>query len=510
MLIFFFYEFGMSTIRSDVENVAMSGKHHDEIVAHFGILQAGVGETSAQMGAFLSSPNSKNQSWEQREDPKPDSAKKLRLSVPLSGCDRPSLIPGLPDEISLQILARMPRMGHLNAKMVSRSWKAAITGGELRRLRKELGVTEEWLYMLTKSDDEKLLWHAFDPVCNQWQRLPLMPGITRHDSDSLSAGVRICDAIRGWFGQKNSLDTIPFCGCAVGTVNGCLYVLGGLSRAAATKRVWRYDPFVNAWEEVSSMCTGRAFCKASRLNNKLYVVGGVSRGKNGLAPLQSAEVFDPTTGAWAEVPDMPFSRAQALPTAFLSELLKPVATGVTSHGGKLCVPQSLYSWPFFVDAGGEIFDPETNSWVAMPVGMGEGWPARQAGTKLSAVINGDLYALEPSTSSDRGKIKIYDPQEDAWKVAVGQVPVGDFVESECPYLLAGILGKLHLIIKDVSNKINIMQTDALKPRELSSSGTGSTCQNTLISSEQGTDLWRVIGSKNLAVAELVSCQVLSI
>lgn len=59
------------------------------------------------------------------------------------------------------------------------------------------------------------------------------------------------------------------------------------------------------------------------------------------------------------------------------------------------------------------------------MGMGKGWPARQAGTKLSVVIDGDLHALEPPTSSDGGKTKIYDPQEDIWKVAVSQV-FGDF------------------------------------------------------------------------------------
>ena len=66
----------------------------------------------------------------------------------------------------------------------------------------------------------------------------------------------------------------------------------------------------------------------------------------------------------------------------LADLLKPIATGVTSYRGKLYVSQSFYSWPFAVDVGGEIFDPETNSWEQMPTGMGEGWPARQAGTKL--------------------------------------------------------------------------------------------------------------------------------
>jgi hypothetical protein len=473
------------------------------------------------MGAFLSSLNSKNQSCEHGEGPRPDSSKKLRLpSVSSCDLDHPRLIPGLSDEISLQIIARMPRMGYLKAKMVSRSWKAAISGTDLYRLRKELGVDEEWLYILTKVDGESLLWHAFDPVSSQWQRLPLMPGISHGEckrgfpgsrlGDLVSVGIRISDVIRGWLGHKDLIGRIPFCGCAVGVVDGCIYVLGGFSRASTMNRVWRYDPFVNSWQEVGSMSTGRAFCKTGLLNNKMYVVSGISKGKNGLTPLQSAEVFGPKTGVWAEVPDMTFSKAQALPTVFLAELLKPIATGMTSYRGKLYVPQNLYSWPFFVDVGGEVFDPETNSWAEMPVGMGEGWPAKQAGTKLSAVLDRELYALETSTSSDRAKIKVYDPQEDTWKVAVSQVPVGDLAESESLYLLAGFLGKLHLIIKDVGNKINILQTDSLKPVDSPACLAGMTCQNQDVSLEQERDIWTAIASKNFAAAELVSCQVLSI
>lgn len=85
------------------------------------------------------------------------------------------------------------------------------------------------------------------------------------------------------------------------------------------------------------------------LNNKLYVVGGVTRGPGGLTPLQSAEVFDPHTGIWSPIPSMPFAKAQVLPTAFLADLLKPIATGMTSYRGRLFVPWSLYCWPFFVE-----------------------------------------------------------------------------------------------------------------------------------------------------------------
>ncbi|KAF9620440.1 hypothetical protein IFM89_012617 [Coptis chinensis] len=157
--------------------------------------------------------------------------------------------PNLPDNISIQILARLPRIYYLNVKLVSRSWKNVVTGTELFDLRKELGITEEWLYILTKG----------------------------------------------------------------------------------------YGP---------------------------------------------------------EVPSMPFSKAQLLPTAFLADMFKPIATGMTMYRGRFCVPQSLYSWPFFVDVGGEVYDPEPNTWLEMPSGMGDGWPARQAGTKLSVVVEEELYALD--------------------------------------------------------------------------------------------------------------------
>ncbi|KAK3220060.1 hypothetical protein Dsin_014030 [Dipteronia sinensis] len=52
------------------------------------------------------------------------------------------------------------------------------------------------------------------------------------------------------------------------------------------------------------------------LNNKLYVVGRVTRDRGWLTPQQSVEVFDPHTGIWSQIPSMPFSIAQVQPTAF--------------------------------------------------------------------------------------------------------------------------------------------------------------------------------------------------
>ncbi|PIN11713.1 hypothetical protein CDL12_15685 [Handroanthus impetiginosus] len=212
---------------------------------------------------------------------------------------------------------------------------------------------------------------------------------------------------------------------------------------------------------------------------------------------------------------MPFSKAQVLPTAFLADLLKPIATGTTSYRGKLYVPQSLYCWPFFVDVGGEVYDPETNSWVEMPVGMGEGWPAKQAGTKLSVIVDGDLYALDPSSSHDSARIKVYDYQDDAWKTIEEDVPVRDLTDSESPYLLAGFLGKLHVITKDVNHNISVIQADRQNQLDSAPSTSSATLGEPVeelsenVTPSSGS-IWKVIATRSAGSAELVSCQILDI
>nr|XP_029117023.1 F-box/kelch-repeat protein At1g22040 isoform X2 [Elaeis guineensis] len=458
------------------------------------------------MGSFLSFPVSKTQDGELSELSQNDACKRQRMLSSYYD-ENPRLIPALPDEISLQILARLPRIFYLNMKRVCRSWKAAITSHEVYHLRRELGMTEEWLYILTKVEENKLLWHALDPVSRKWQRLPPMPYVLNEGEPKrvfsglriwnvVGSSIKIADFIRGLLWRRDASDHTPFCGCAVAAVDGCLYVLGGFSGASMMKSVWKYDPCINSWQEVSSMTIGRAFCKTALLNDKLYVVGGINRGRNGVTPLRSAEVFDPQTGMWTQLPSMPFSKAQMIPTAFLADILKPIATGMASYRGRLCVPQSLYSWPFFFDVGGEIYDPENDSWVEMPTGMGDGWPARQAGTKLSVVVNGELYALDPSSSLDSGDIKRYDHQEDVWKVVIQRVPIHDFTDSESPYLLAGFLGKLHVVTKDDENRVAILQADLQKHKQSSPSTSSAPPanfrpENPVSIVDRETDIWKI-------------------
>lgn len=471
------------------------------------------------MGSVMSLSCSKRKATSQDEEPSNSSRKRRKLSSSNHEEDyNCRLIPNLPDELSIQILARLPRISYSSVRLVSRRWRSAVSTSEVYALRKELGITEEWLYVLTKGQDDKLLWYSLDPVSTRWQRLPPMPVIVYEEESRRSSwNLKVGEIVRSLLGRRDASEQMPFCGCAIGSVDGCLYVLGGLSKSKTVSCVWRFDPIVNSWSEVSSMLANRAYSKTGVLDKKLYVVGGVDRGRGGLSPLQTAEVYDPTTDVWSEVPSMPFTKAQVLANAFLADLLKPIATGMTCYNGRLCVPQSLYSWPFFVDVGGEVYDPETELWGEMPSGMGEGWPARQAGTKLSVVVDGELYAFDPSSSMENGKIKVYDQKEDAWKVVIGEVPVYDMTDSESPYLLAGFHGKLHFITRDHNRNVTVLRADVPDVSGSSSSssfkcvvGSGSLKEKGDAVNKSDTVIWKVIASKDLGAAELVSCQVIDI
>ncbi|KAI7741810.1 hypothetical protein M8C21_003243 [Ambrosia artemisiifolia] len=215
--------------------------------------------------------------------------------------DEPRLIPGLVDEISLQILARTPRIGYLSLKAVSRSWKAAVTSPEIYHIRKQLGTTEEWLYMLINKGLDGCVMYALDTVSKRWQTLPRIP----------------------------------------------------------------------------------------------------NRG------LSSFRIIMPC--------------AKAHPTAFLLGSHDQVKLGLASYRGKLYVPQ-LFCHLSLLTIGGEVYDPETNLWVDMPTGMAQGWPAC-LGTRLSVIVDGNLYAPRRVTSS------------------------------------VGLLGRLHIVTVDDNVNIVVMRAD---------------------------------------------------
>ncbi|KAK6150512.1 hypothetical protein DH2020_015444 [Rehmannia glutinosa] len=79
----------------------------------------------------------------------------------------PPLIPNLPDDISLQILARVPRFHHPFLSLVSKSWRSTVNSAELFRTRSLLRTSQFSLYLSLRIDSS-FQWF------NKWEIGPKM------------------------------------------------------------------------------------------------------------------------------------------------------------------------------------------------------------------------------------------------------------------------------------------------------------------------------------------------
>ncbi|CAN4114114.1 unnamed protein product [Withania somnifera] len=91
---------------------------------------------------------------------------------------QPPLLPGLPDDLAIACLIRVPRVEHNKLRLVCKRWYRLLAGNFFYSLRKSLGIAEEWVYVIKRDRDGRISWHAFDPTYQLWQPLPPVPGST--------------------------------------------------------------------------------------------------------------------------------------------------------------------------------------------------------------------------------------------------------------------------------------------------------------------------------------------
>jgi len=108
---------------------------------------------------------------------------------------------------------------------------------------------------------------AYDPATDAWTPMPDMPG-------RRAAGFLVA------LGQR-------------------LYVVGGIGDAP--DRMWVFDIASNAWSDAPGP-TPREHLGAAASGGRIYVVAGRGYGRGNVGLL---EAFDPATGTWESLPDMP-------------------------------------------------------------------------------------------------------------------------------------------------------------------------------------------------------------
>ncbi|XP_047321504.1 F-box/kelch-repeat protein At1g55270-like [Impatiens glandulifera] len=272
--------------------------------------------------------------------------------------NQPSLIPGLPDDLAIACLIRVPRVDHCKLRLVCKRWYRLLAGNYFYSLRRNSGQAEEWLYVMKRDKDGKTTWHSFDPIYQIWQTLPPVP--------------------------KEYSSAIGF-GCAVLSTSH-LYLFGGKDPVKGSmRRVVFYSAKTNKWHRAPDMLRRRQFFGTCVINNCLYVAGGKNEGIH--QPLRSAEVYDPSKNRWSFIPDMDVGM---VPLSSIVYDGKWVLKGIGSH-----------NWQIVSGA----FQPETNRWFPVSGSLIQGWK------NPSATLNGKMYAFD---CKDGCRLRIYDEKVDSW------------------------------------------------------------------------------------------------
>ncbi|CAL9775118.1 unnamed protein product [Musa acuminata subsp. burmannicoides] len=359
------------------------------------------------------------------------------------------LLPGLPDDLAIACLIRVPRIEHQNLRLVCKRWNRLLSGNYYYSLRKKLGMAEEWVYVI-KRDRGKISWHAFDPNHRLWRPLPPVP------ADYSEA-----------FGF----------GCAV--LSGCyLYLFGGKDPSKGPmRRVVFYNARTNKWHRAPDMLRKRHLFGSCVINNCLYVAGGECEGNQ--RTLRSAELYDPNRNRWISIAEMSIGMVPFIGVVYEG---KWFLKGIDSR-------HQVVS---------EVYAPTTNTWSTVGGGIVTGW------RNPSISMNGRLYA---SDCRDGCKLRVYERATDSWnKFMDSKHHLGNSKAFEAASFVP-LNGKLGIIrnnmsisLVDVTNPVNSIETNSSHVWEAIS---GKNQLKSFVA-----NLWSSIAGRSGLKGHIVHCQVL--
>nr|GMC63084.1 F-box/kelch-repeat protein SKIP6 [Ipomoea batatas] len=277
-----------------------------------------------------------------------------------SSMDLPSsqLIPGLPNDVAIQCLARVPRIYHPILSLVCKSWRFTTRSPALFATRSHLRTTQTFLYLNLRINSASH-WFTFLP---------------RPNSSSNTTNPVLLPPI----------PSRPI-GAAYAVLGHKIYVLGGSINDIPSNHVWVFDCWFNCWEVGPRMKISREFAAAGVVGGRIYVMGGCVV-DNWVRSMNWAEVFDPVSGSWSALPSQIEVRDKWMHAS-------------TVMDGR------VYA---MADRGGVVYDVGAGHWGTVPKRLDLGWRGR------AAVVGGVLYCYDYL-----GKIRGYDVKQDVWKELKG-------------------------------------------------------------------------------------------
>lgn len=240
-------------------------------------------------------------------------------------------IPSLPNDIAMEVLARLPPRSHPLLACVCQSWRELVRSSAILLHRTKGNLTTPFLCLLQAAPQLNPKQHPLYcvTILNEhrgWERLPPIPeyhqwGLPLFARFASVGGKLVVvggwnpatwETLRSiyifsftswtWKRGANMPTTRSFFACAA--VGNFIYVSGGHDNTkVALASAERYDLESDSWEVLPPMQEVRDECIGAALGSKLYAIGGY-RTATQCKYMKSAEVFDPVTSAWSRIHNM--------------------------------------------------------------------------------------------------------------------------------------------------------------------------------------------------------------
>jgi N-acetylneuraminic acid mutarotase len=244
-------------------------------------------------------------------------------------------------------------------------------------------------------------------------RVVVVGGSAGPSSTSALASVEVFDpGSNSWAAAAPMLQARAYPAAAT-LADGSVLVVGGSRNGLPLDSAERYFPDTGTWVSAGRMSAPRTQATATvLLDGRVLVVGGGSQGSPGFASTNTAEIFDPATGAWT--PTAPMSTARASDTATLLSDGEVLVTGGAStyHGPKGTVT-----------ATAEIYDPKSATWHSAARMSVARYHHVAALLPDGRVLVAGGWALTSNSDKSLASAEIYDPATDRW-TATGSMATG--------------------------------------------------------------------------------------
>ncbi|KAF0895253.1 hypothetical protein E2562_008584 [Oryza meyeriana var. granulata] len=183
------------------------------------------------------------------------------------------LIPGMPDDVAVDCLARVPHGSHRAMRRVCRGWRSAASAPAFASARAAAGANEDLVYLLQFSN----------PAAEGPKEEGDAPG------NSPPYGVAVYNVTTGEWRREKAPPVPMFAQCAA--VGTRLAVLGGWDPQTfePVADVHVLDVSNGVWRRAPPMRSARSFFACAEAGGKIYVAGGHDKHKNAL---KTAEAYD--------------------------------------------------------------------------------------------------------------------------------------------------------------------------------------------------------------------------